>query len=192
MRGSTQGFGSRLGARFGFNSGNSNFFRWEINAPADYRSENFYSFLVGNGERGAANEALFLFRGFARHRFIWRRDSPFQPEFFARREFNEFILLNDRKPLGAGAMRENEVFSEGNPETKLLRSTNDLGFLWKLAPRMSIQLTACYQVDARRSSDCRALVEETLALALAQSVATTVTLAYRYDLDWRDGFLFNV
>lgn len=216
MRGSTQGFGSRLGARFGFNSGNSNFFRWEINAPADYRSENFYSFLVGNGERGAANEALFLFRGFARHRFIWRRDSPFQPEFFARREFNEFILLNDRKllgaglrlnllsalpsdsamtfklALGAGAMRENEVFSEGNPETKLLRSTNDLGFLWKLAPRMSIQLTACYQVDARRSSDCRALVEETLALALAQSVATTVTLAYRYDLDWRDGFLFNV
>lgn len=226
MRGSTQGFGSRLGVNFGFNSGNSNFFRWEINARADYRSENFYSFLVGNLERGTANEALFLFRGFAHYRFIWQRDSLFQPECFAQREFNEFILLNDRKLLGAGlrlnvlsalpsdsamafklalgvgAMWENEVFSEGNPETKLLRSTNYLAFLWKFTPRTSMQLTAYYQVDARRSSDYRALLEGTLAVAITQNVATTVTLAYRYDnepprnvarydLDVRNGFLFN-
>lgn len=225
MRATMTGFGSRLGANFGFNSGNSAFFRWQLDARSDYRANQFYTFLVGNLERGTANEQVFLFRGFAHYRAIWQRDTLFQPEFFAQREFNEFILLKDRilfgsglrlnllhlQPtdtamafkltLGIGAMYENEVFSALNPETKLLRSTNYLAFLWRIVPRTSLQLIGYYQVDVHRPSDYRLLLDGLLTISVTDRLAATVTLIYRYDnepvqsvarfdLDVRNGFTY--
>ncbi len=226
MRGTAIGFGTRLGTNFGFNSGNSTFFRWQLDARSDYRTETFYTFLVGNLERGTANDAIFLFRGFVHYRAIWQRDTLFQPEFFAQREFNEFILLKDRilfgsgvrlnllylQPtdtvmafkltLGIGAMWENERFTELNPETKLLRSTNYLGLLWRLLPRTSLQLIGYYQFDVRRVSDYRLLLDGLLTISITDKLAATVTLIYRYDnepvqnvarfdLDLRNGFVYS-
>ncbi len=205
MRGTELGFGTRLGVNFGFNSGNSTFFRWQLDARSDYRIQHFYTFLVGNLERGTANDEIFLFRGFLHYRAIWQPDTLFQPEFFTQREFNDFILLKDRvlfgsgvrlnlrylQPtdtvmafkltLGIGAMWEQERFTELNPETKLFRSTNYLAFLWRIVPRTSLQLIGYYQVDVNRFSDYRLLLDGLLAINITDKLAATVTMIYRYD-----------
>ncbi|MFQ3598458.1 MAG: DUF481 domain-containing protein [Chloroherpetonaceae bacterium] len=226
MRGTVLGFGTRLGVNFGFNSGNSTFFRWQLDARSDYRAKEFYTFLVGNLERGTANDAIFLFRGFVHYRAIWQRDTLLQPEFFVQREFNEFILLKDRvlfgsgirlnllylQPtdtvmafkltLGIGAMWENERFTELNPETKLLRSTNYIALLWRIVPRTSLQLIGYYQVDVKRPSDYRLLLDGLLTISITDKLAATVVLIYRYDnepvlnvarfdLDLRNGFTYT-
>ncbi len=226
MRGTVLGFGTRLGVNFGFNSGNSTFFRWQLDARSDYRAKEFYTFLVGNLERGTANNEIFLFRGFVHYRAIWQRDTLFQPEFFAQREFNDFILLKDRilfgsglrvnlrylQPtdtvmafkltLGIGGMWEKERFTELNPQTILLRSTNYIAFLWRIVPRTSLQLIGYYQVDVRRVSDYRLLLDGLLTISITDKLAATVVLIYRYDnepvqtvarfdLDLRNGFTYT-
>ncbi len=226
MRGTVLGFGTRLGVNFGFNSGNSTFFRWQLDARSDYRAKAFYTFLVGNLERGTANDAIFLFRGFVHYRAIWQQDTLLQPEFFVQREFNEFILLKDRvlfgsglrlnlrylQPndtvmafkltLGVGAMWEKERFTELNPETNLLRSTNYVALLWRIVPRTSLQLTGYYQVDVKRLSDYRLLLDGLLTISITDKLAATVVLIYRYDnepvlnvarfdLDLRNGFTYT-
>lgn len=226
MRGTMLGFGTRLGVNFGFNSGNSTFFRWQFDARSDYRTQGFYTFLTGNLERGTANNQIFLFRGFVHYRAILQRDTLFQPEFFAQREFNEFILLKDRiligsglrlnllylQPtdtvmafkltLGIGAMWEKERFTELKPETKLLRSTNYIAFLWRILPRTSLQLIGYYQVEVRRISDYRLLLDGLLTISITDKLASTVIVIYRYDnepvqnvarfdLDLRNGFTYT-
>ncbi len=226
MRSTVLGFGMRIGMNIGFNAGNSTFFRWQLDTRSDYRTTNFYTFLVGNLERGIANEKTFVFRGFLHYRAIWQQHPFFQPEFFTQREFNEFILLKDRllvgsglrlnllylQPtdstmtfkltLGIGAMWENERFTDFNPETKLLRSTNYLAFLWRIPPRTTLQLVSYYQVDVHHPSDYRILLDGLLTLNLTDKLATTITLIYRFDndpipnvarfdLDIRNGFNYT-
>lgn len=205
VRSARAGFSGRLGFGFGFNAGNSEFFRWQADARLDYRTDWLSAFAVGNIEQGTANERVFLNRGFVHLRFISNVDTLFHPEIFVQREFNEFILLKERTlagagarlnllhlspddslmslrlTLGIGAMWENEKFTGENPETKLLRSTNYLALLWRITKSASLQIIGYFQVDVMRLNDHRILLDGALRVGITDALSLALTLNYRYD-----------
>lgn len=198
-------FSLQVQASIGINAGNSELVRWQASARADYRVSQFLTFVVGDIAQATANEQRLLNRGFLHGRFIWNWDTIVHPEVFIQREFNEFILLKERTlfgsgmrltvlqllptdsvmsvrlTLGLGAMWENEIFGAGNPETKLLRSTNYLSVFWRIAARASAQLISYFQVDTQRWSDHRVLVEGNVAVGITDRLVLSVILNYRYD-----------
>ncbi len=205
LRSSRSGFSMQAVLGFGFNAGNSEFFRWRVASRLDYQADLLYAFAVGNLEQGTANEQVFLNRGFVHLRTIFNLDTLFRPEVFVQREFNEFILLKERTLVGGGlrlyllrpsvsdslmslqlttglgAMWENEKFTGDNPETKLLRSTNYLAMLWRITPGTSLQLVGYFQVDVARWSDYRILLDGSLTVGITNTLSLSLVLHYRYD-----------
>src|SRR5690606_37656057 len=122
----------------------------------DYAGSSYDFFLVGNYEFEEANEAKVVNKGFAHLRNILSLSPIFALEFFLQKEFNQFILLEDRNIggaglrmdlinlfsdssdaveffIGTGLMFENEKYNiPVSPETNLIRSTNYLTFKWQV------------------------------------------------------------
>ncbi len=205
LRSNRPGFSMQSELGFGFNAGNSEFFRWRVALRLDYQTDLLYAFAVGNLEQGTANEQVFLNRGFVHLRNIFNLDTLLRPEVFVQREFNEFILLKERTLVGGGlrlyllhplandslmslqltagfgVMWENEKFTGDNPETKLLRSTNYLAMLWRITPSTLLQLVGYFQIDAARLSDYRILLDSSLTVGITNALSLSLILHYRYD-----------
>jgi len=175
LRSSRSGLSMQAVLGFGFNAGNSEFFRWRVASRLDYQADLLYAFAVGNLEQGTANEQVFLNRGFVHLRTIFNLDTLFRPEVFVQREFNEFILLKER------TLDSVLLFIPSEPETKLLRSTNYLAMLWRITPSTSLQLVGYFQVDVARWSDYRILLDGALTVGITNTLSLSLVLHYRYD-----------
>jgi len=83
-------------------SGNSDFFRGTAGLRIDWRARDRYLFGVVRYERGIEDDRDFVDKGFIHLRGIHRRTDRLSVEFFAQKEFDDFILIRDRTLLGGG------------------------------------------------------------------------------------------
>ncbi len=196
-----------LSLNVGFQSGNTNFLSLKTGGRLDYRSGNYYSFLVITYERGSQGNNVFVNKGFAHYRHILRLRRNLLVEAFLQKEFDDFILLNDRNLIGGGVrlpvvnatqdsskilqrqlflglgiMWENEELNENQRiETNMVRSTNYISLIWQFEERVKFSLIAYYQVSTEQFSDYRILTESALTFRLGKVVVFQTALRFRFD-----------
>jgi hypothetical protein len=200
------GFYGNASLAAGLAKGNSEFFKAEGSARIDYAGEIFDFFLVGDYEFQEANESKVVNKGFAHLRNIIALSSLFSLELFLQKEFNQFILLEDRSLggaglrtgivqlivesedypleifLGTGLMFENEkyniaVFSE----TNLIRSTNYLTLKWQVNNTVSFITMNYFQFDVKRNNDYRLISETGLNFLITENLSYNSAISFRYD-----------
>ncbi|RPI68917.1 MAG: DUF481 domain-containing protein [Ignavibacteriales bacterium] len=199
------GFFGSISLAAGFASGNSEFVKAKGGLRIDYAGSNYDFFLVGNYEFEEANEAKVVNKGFAHLRNILPLSSIFSLEFFLQKEFNQFILLEDRNLAGAGLridlislfsdssdaielfagtglMFENEKYNiPVSPETNLIRSTNYLTFKWQVNNNFSFIAINYLQFDVERFHDYRFITDTGLNFLIFENLTFTSSVSFRYD-----------
>lgn len=202
-----EGWHNSISFNLGYISGNSNFLNLRGNARSDFKIGNYYTFGVVNYQRGKEAGQIFLNKGFVHIRGIRMFTPVIGGEVFLQKEFNEFILLNDRNLagggirtmllsgapteetgipirlfLGIGFMWENEVLNTSPvTETNLLRSTNYISATWSGNEMMEFNLVSYYQVAVTQIQNYRILLDSRLAFNLSQTLSFQMGLNYRYD-----------
>jgi len=200
------GFYGDVSMAAGFASGNSDFVKAKGGLRIDYASINFHSFIVGNYEFQEANEEKVVNKGFVHIRNMLSLSSVFSAELFLQKEFNQFILLEDRNLagtglranlaylfsqtyntpaemfLGTGLMYENELYNiEISPETNLLRSTNYLTFKWQFNESFSLIIINYFQFDLNKLRDYRFISDTSLNFLITENLVFNSAVSYRFD-----------
>lgn len=200
-----EGVHGQLGLNIAFQSGNSEYLKYNVGGRLDFRNDQVYTFAVANYQRGKQADALYLHDAFLHLRFVYGLDSSFKPEVFAQKEFNDFIRLKDRQLAGAGlritlfdrstdttsftlnvgvgGMFESELLSI-EPEqlrTDLVRSTNYLAMFWQIRNAVALTATGYYQVALSRMSDFRILGDASLTFTITDFLAFGASFNYRLD-----------
>jgi len=201
------GWHNSVSFNLGYVAGNSNFLKLNGGVRTDFKAGKYYTFGVVNYQRGREAGQLFLNKGFAHIRGIRSFTPVISGEIFLQKEFNEFILLNDRnlvgggirtrllsgeRPeakgiplqlfLGIGFMWENEVLNTSPiTETNTPRSTNYISATWIGNEIMTFGLVGYYQVAVTRSNDFRVLLESHLGFQVTRTLTFQLALNYRYD-----------
>ncbi len=190
----------------GFASGNSEYVNVKSAARIDYGVKNFDFFLVGNYEFQEAKEEKIVNKGFAHLRSIITLTPALFLEFFLQKEFNQFILLEDRNLAGSGLrldviklfsssedslmeiywgsglMFENERYNiPVSPETNLFRSTNYLTIKWQITNNFSFTTINYFQFDVKRLHDYRFLSDAGFNFSITEDLAFNSLLSWRYD-----------
>jgi len=98
---SEEGFVYNAEFRVGYASGNINYTTIDGSARIDYNQEKFNTFLVGNYNYKKTPEKTIIHKGFAHVRFNREINEKSSVEAFLQQEFNELLLLDDRKVVGA-------------------------------------------------------------------------------------------
>lgn len=205
--GLSNGFYPSLSLNVGYQSGNTDFLSLKTGGRLDYLLGNYYSFLVITYERGTQGKKVFVNKGFAHYRHILTVRRTFLLEAFLQKEFDDFILLNDRNLIGGGVrlplitprqdsveelqrqlfagigiMWENEELNETPAiETNIFRSTNYVSLVWQFDERVQFNLIMYYQVSTERYSDYRILSESALKFRLGKIVVFQTALRFRFD-----------
>ena len=200
------GFYGKVSLAAGFAAGNSDFVKAKGSSRIDYAGDNFDFLLVGNYEFEEANEAKVVNKGFAHLRNIITLSQSFYLELFLQKEFNQFILLEDRNLagtglrtdlvdllsdsedspleffLGIGVMFENERYNIPlSPETNLIRSTNYITFKWQINNSFSFITINYFQFDVERFSDHRFITDTSLNFLILKNLAFNSAVSFRYD-----------
>lgn len=203
----SDGFHNRVDFSFGLLAGNSDIVLLSGKYRIDYVRGEHYAFGVFNYQRGLQNNVTFVNKGFIHLRVIRKLNSRLRAEIFTQREFDEFILLDDRvllggglrvllaskqKPdrddpsirlyAGAGVMWENEKLDTDPPqETNICRSTNYLSFEWTIDERMHAGAVSYVQFDVTEPGDYRILLESEFGFDITETVAFDLSFRLRYD-----------
>lgn len=201
---------------FSYSSGNSDYLKLNTGARIDFLNNSFYSFLIGNYQRGIAgtDNEVFINKGFMHLRMMQLLLRNLSGEVFGQKEFNDFINLNDRNLLGAGLrinfvretendsaksksdisatiglglMWEYENYSNPARTTRLIRSTNYFSVGWQFDSRANLKIINYFQPALENFSDYRILSEGRLSFKLAKSVTFRTVLNFRYDNDPQEG-----
>jgi len=198
------GFHNTAQFDFGMVSGNSEFLRLKSSFRSDYVSKKYYSFGVIQYQRGTKSQKKFINKGFIHLRSIRRLTDRFSGELFVQKEFDDFILLQDRSLvgiglrssifqtdstnrkvrlfLGNGAMWEKEkLTTEPVPLTKIIRSTNYLSLQTRLNDLVSFNFVGYYQASLERWRDYRVLVQSSLGFNLTKSFMFQTNFNLRFD-----------
>ncbi len=190
----------------GFASGNSEFVKVKGGARLDYSGEKYDLFLVGNYEFEEASDKKVVNKAFAHLRNILTLSQLFAAEAFLQKEFNQFILLEDRNLIGAGLrtdlielfsenensplefflgtglMYENEVYNiEVSPETNIFRSTNYLTFKWNVNSGFSFITINYFQFDIENTTDYRFTTDTSLNFIIFENLSFNSSVSFRYD-----------
>lgn len=200
-----EGVQNQIDVNLTYQSGNTDFLKFNFGWRLDFLSDPFYTFLVASYQRGSNADDLFLHNGFLHFRLVYALDSTYKVETFAQKEFNDFIRLKDRNLIGAGVrisllnhppeedgalslhiglggMFENEVENSAQElRTNLVRSTNYLSFQWRMKRNFSIGAIGYYQVALTDASDFRVLGDATLRFGLNEILSFTAGLHLRFD-----------
>jgi hypothetical protein len=124
------GLHSTLGANLGYIAGNSNLYQLRSNLRFEFVRNRGQAFLVAQYHYGRQDEVDFINKGFMHLRGV-KTITPFvYIEGFVQKEFNEFILLEDRQLAGGGARL---LWHQLGPheEQGPLRITTGIGFMWE-------------------------------------------------------------
>lgn len=203
----TPGWTNRVAVSMALASGNTQFLKLGLSARSDVLAGRWYSFLVGNYERGVSGDELFVNKGFVHLRGVHSITPQLAAEAFAQKEFNEFLRLKDRNLAGVGArirllhlesdtsaaatltadvglggMYEHEATTgAGAGVIGHVRSTNYLSLRWVHEPILAVSLIGYYQPAIADLTDFRVLSDITLSLSITDRVAWTSSLGYRFD-----------
>lgn len=200
------GFFGNVSFAAGLASGNSEFVKVKGASRIDYAGKGFDFFLVGNYEFQEANEAKVVNKGFAHLRSIVDLSPKFFLELFLQKEFNQFILLEDRNLagaglrtdliklfsdiedspleifLGTGLMFENERHNVSiSSETNLIRSTNYLTIKWQIDNSISFITINYFQFDIERFRDHRLVSDTGLNFLITKNLSFNSSVSYRFD-----------
>jgi len=201
-----KGFSGKVSLAAGFASGNSEFVNVKSGARIDYSVKNFDFFIVGNYEFQQAKEEKIVNKAFAHLRSIITLTPALLLEFFLQKEFNQFILLEDRNLAGSGLrldvirlfsgtedslveiywgsglMFENERYNISvSPKTNLFRSTNYLTIKWQITNNFSFTTINYFQFDVKRLHDYRILSDAGFNFSITEDLAFNSSLSWRYD-----------
>ena len=192
-------------------TGNTDFLTLKTRFRSDYLVEKFHLFIMANLHQGRKDSKSFIDKGLIHLRGIRSVSQDVAVETFFQKQFNDFILLQDRNlagggiriaPLGKvtksesdgtfspyigiGAMWENEVINqddtrEGEIETNILRLTNYVTWTWRIDERLTSAATGYYQFHPKTFSDFRILFEGSIGFRLTGKLGLTARLNFRYD-----------
>ena len=190
-------------------TGNTDLLTLKTRFRSDYLTGKYHAFMVADLQQGEKDGKSFTDKGMIHGRVVRFLTERTAAEIFVQKQFNEFILLQDRNLagggvriaplgefarskdnavfnpyLGIGLMWENERIDEaeaGEVETNIIRSTNYVTWAWQVAERLASATTAYYQFDLERVSDFRVLLESSLGFRLTGKLSLNATLNLRYD-----------
>lgn len=207
MRGTglAAGWHSSLEGRFTWVAGNTEFVKANGLARADYLRKGYHGFLVGNYEFGRQGGETFIQNGFAHFRNVVGIARGTDAEFFAQLEFNDFLMLQQRRlfgaglryrlgaaaadslpraraDLGLGLMQEHEEIEGEAPDgTTVIRATSYANLLFGLGNRVAAQAVVYYQPRLAAMADYRILGQAGLDIGLARNLSLETALKGRYD-----------
>ena len=202
-----------LHGAFGFDlsivEGNAQYLQFNTLSRMDYTTQRAYTFLVGSFNQGRQGEngGLFINKGFLHLRRTREVTGGFAFEWYAQKEFNEFILIEERNlfglclrysftgsefnrsdpskfqlVIGSGPMWEEEMLnSPGDKDTNLIRVSTYLVLGYRLDERVELNSTTYYQVNSSEITDYRLLMDGGISLNLEGGLSLTVKINLRYD-----------
>jgi putative salt-induced outer membrane protein YdiY len=201
-----EGISGKVTLAAGFASGNSEFVNVKSAARIDYAGKGVDFFLVGNYEFKEAKDEKVVNKGFTHLRSIVTLTPALFLEFFLQKEFNRFILLEDRNLAGSGLrldvvkllsnekdspveifggvglMFENERYDISVlPETNLFRSTNYLTIKWQVNDGFSFITINYFQFDIKRIHDYRLVSDTGLNFLITENLSFNSSLSWRFD-----------
>lgn len=208
-----EGWSGNIGFSLGYMSGNTEAFNVKAGFQADYYEGDYHAFVVANLKQEESNGESIVNKGFVHVRGVKSATRQLMVEGFAQKEFNDFILIEDRQLIGTGVrwapLQEGRAFTSnpdvnlyvgigvmweleeldapGDADTRLLRSTNYVSGNWRLADRVYIQATGYFQVDTYESSDYRVLSDATISFDITQKLTFAMELNFRYDHEPPEG-----
>ena len=185
-------------------SGNTDLLTLKTRFRSDYLVGTYHTFVMANLQQGRKDGKSFIDKGLIHLRGVRSVSQIMAIETFVQKQFNDFILLQDRnlagggiriaplggraksendgafKPyIGIGAMWENEVINEsqaGQIETNILRSTNYVTGTWRIDERLTAAATSYYQFHPKSVSDFRILFEGNIGFRLTRKLAFNTRL----------------
>lgn len=209
MEGLAAGLHGSLGGDFGLNRGNTTLLNLKTNLRLDHRSGWGHNFVVGQIGLVSSGTEEFTNQGFVHIRSVKMLGERYFAEAFLQQQFDRSILLDNRQLAGGGVrikwlandstafgvlglttgfgmMWEREVTDSGqtvggDPDTRLLRSTNYLVLNWAMADKLALSATTYFQFDLKNFQDYRFLLEGRLRVTLTRRITLVVNLNLRYD-----------
>jgi hypothetical protein len=205
-----QGFQTSLEGRFTWVAGNSEFTKVNGLSRVDYLRGRYHGFLVGNYELGRQDDETFIHNGFAHLRNVVDLLPRTALELFAQLEFNEFLLLRQRRLLGAGfryslaaapapvdsgfrgqahlglgLMHEHEELDldagDGDEESSVIRATSYVNLRMDLNDKVAAHAVAYYQPRVDDAEDYRILGQAGLSVKLYRDLSLEMAVKGRYD-----------
>ena len=163
-------------------------------------------FLKGTVNFGEKNTEKYINKGFVHLRGVRKLTPVLSGEIFAQIEFNEFILLKNRKLGGAGLrvkvlrkknlsifagsglMYEEEKFSERGgivlkADTEVFKTTNYISLNCRFNKTSSLGIVTYWQAKISNLADYRFLTDISLQFKLTGSLSFISTINHRYDND---------
>lgn len=201
------GFSFNSSFSFGYTGGNTTQSTIRGNARLDYVKKSNRSFIVIQYANSVLDEEVYINTGFVAVRNVYRFRPRYSWEIFAQQQFDEFLLLKDRKLVGTGLrsriahveedgagkfvlflgngfMYEREDVDADIPELKkLVRSTNYVSMNWNINESLSFNLVTYYQVNVANLSDFRNTMDTGVNIKVSESFALSINMNYRYDSD---------
>ncbi len=202
-------FNAHLG--LGYSDGNTQYTSVDGNLRLDYNATKNNYFIVTNYEFKETKTSKVENKGFVHLRGIHPFSEVFAIEGFLQQEYNEFILLEDRKlagaglrttllnidsekdtvshfsiHLGTGAMYEREVYKVGEVEKVEVikhpyRVTTYLTLDWTVSDRVSCWAVGYYQPNMESIHDFRSIFESGIEIWIIGKLYLNVNVSYRYN-----------
>ncbi len=126
-----EGFVFNTDFRFGYSGGNSEYFTTEGTFRLDYNGKKNDAFIVANYDFKETSASKVTNKGFVHLRGIHDLSDKFAMEAFLQQEFNEFLLLADRKLAGAGGRYQLMNFTSEKDSLTGFKSTLGLGLMFE-------------------------------------------------------------
>jgi len=203
-----EGFLFNLQTTFTIKSGNTEYNALKAGGRLDHSSTNFDYFLVSNFEFKSASGSRIQNQGFVHLRGIWKFDKKANWEYFAQRQYDEFIDLRYRDLLGTsikyrvlktvskkdsatvfllnastGVMFEHENYNSEpeNIDKQLVRATNFISFDWAKKDLINLTGVVYYQPALENFSDYRLAAETTLEFNIIRKLFFSINFNYKYN-----------
>jgi hypothetical protein len=205
-----EGFLFNAGFRFGYSGGNSQYVSTDATFRLDYNRNKNNAFIVANYDYKETESSKIANKGFVHLRGIHALNNKLATEVFLQQEFNEFLLLEDRKLVGAslririmdfrsqdslsgfrsniglGLMYEHEVYDiVSNEVTKLtkdlVRFSSYLTLDWNITNRINCWVVGYFQPDINNISDFKSVIETGIEIGIIGKLYFTIDLSYRYN-----------
>ncbi len=195
--------------RFGYSAGNSDYISFDGTARLDYNGKVNNAFVVANYDYKESSSEKIVNKGFVHLRGIHPFNDILSGEGFLQQEFDEFILLKDRKlagtgvrikimdfnskadtlsglrsHLGLGLMYEHEIYGLPDDEEikkETFRMTSYLTIDWKLTQRISFWAIGYYQPNVSQIQDFRGILDTGIEIWMIGKLYFSIDFSYRYN-----------
>lgn len=206
-----KGFVFNTNFRFGLSQGNSEYISVDGTLRLDYNGKKNDAFIVGNYDYKETNDGKVVNKGFVHLRVVHPFSNRVAVEGFLQQEFNEFLLLRDRKlagaslrtkiidyvnekdsltnfssNLGLGLMYEHEVYDVQDAEGLVIRKdpiriSSYLTIDWNISSRVNWWAVGYFQPNVEYFKDFRSIVETGVEIWVIGRLYFTVDFSYRYN-----------